>query len=373
MEDSEERSNAGNASSAATPPQRTLFAMAKGDGEDSYSKNSQFQAIVTEVPRAALDEMLEKLTLPSGTVTVRVADLGSASGPNTIASIAHIVAKLRDRVPKDAEFQAYFNDVPSNDFNNLFQLLSSDSRARTFFSAGAPGSFFYRIFPKSSVHVFYSAFALHWLSKVPDAVLDKHSPAYNKGKIWYQHSQSAVARSFQQQALLDLKNFFVARAAELVSGGLLFLVFNGRETSKPHECDGDITCNFQSDFGEVFSGLVAEGLVTEQRCETFNLPVYHHNGDDIREALACCGSMFKVDVMKLHKTDFCQSFVAMDTTALARQKTITYRAALNPLLEAHFGVNIADAIWQRFEQLVKSKFGRRPDILTQWILALTRN
>ncbi|CAM6110451.1 unnamed protein product [Calypogeia fissa] len=351
------------------PSSANALPMAKGDGEDSYSKNSQFQAFLSKVPTAALDEALEKVTLPSGTGPLRVADMGSSSGPNTIATVAHIVDKLRHRLPESVEFQGYFNDSPSNDFNNLFQLLSNDSRARTFYAAGAPGSFYGRIFPRSSIHVFHSASALHWLSKIPDGILDKKSPAYNGSQPWYQHSKSAVAKSFQQQALLDLQNFFTARAAEMVTGGLLFLLMN----SKPEEIEDDMVSNAQADFVEVFSGLVAEGLVTEEQYSTYNFPVYHRSSQDIMEALKCCGSAFTVEIMKVNKIDFKEAFAGVDASAVPKKLTGFFKGVSNPLLEGHFGMDVARVFWQRYEKLIEKKAGTRPEILSTWIIGLIRS
>ncbi|CAM6122697.1 unnamed protein product [Calypogeia fissa] len=125
-----------NVNSANAPPSATLqskaFPMATGDGRTATTR------------------------IHSSKPSCR-----SSSGPNTIATVPHIVDKLRPRVPEGVEFQAYFNDLPSTDFNNLFRLLSNDSRAKTFYAAGAPGSFCGRIFPLSSVHVVHSARALH--------------------------------------------------------------------------------------------------------------------------------------------------------------------------------------------------------------------
>lgn len=140
--------------------------MAQGDGEDSYSRNSEYQRVITRAPLLALDEALQRVTLPSPGEPMVVVDLGSSSGPNTIVNVAHIVDNLRRRLPADAEFQAYFNDMPSNDFNTLFQLLSNDVRAKNFYAAGVAWSFFGRLFPRSAVHVFHSANSLHWISKV---------------------------------------------------------------------------------------------------------------------------------------------------------------------------------------------------------------
>ncbi|CAM6083289.1 unnamed protein product [Calypogeia fissa] len=363
---------AANGAPSATIPK--VFPMAKGDEEESYSKNSQFQAFLNKVPMSALDAELEKVALPSGTGPVRVADLGTSSGPNTIGTVSHIVEKLKYRVPKDAEFQAYFNDVPSNDFNNLFQLLCSDSRAKNFFAAGAPGSYLERRFPQSSIHVFHSAVALHWMSKIPDEILDKESPAYNNGQPWYQHSQSAVAKAYQEQTLLELTSFFQARAAELAPGGLMFLLFSGTETSYPYEIDhGDLVYNFQRDMIEILTDLIAEGLVSEEQLDTFNIPVYHRTREDLTNALEACGSTLKVEVMKLHKVDFSEAFAGMDACSISKKLKAMFKAAMSTLVEGHFGTSLADVIWQRYYKLIQKKSGTRPEILTVWIVGLIRN
>lgn len=110
-----------------------------------------------------------------------IADLGCSCGSNTIyiteVIIEHIIKRYEalgyDQPP---EFSTFFSDLPSNDFNTLFQLLppyggsmeeclASDSH-RSYFAAGVPGSFYRRLFPSKSVDIFYSAFSLHWLSQV---------------------------------------------------------------------------------------------------------------------------------------------------------------------------------------------------------------
>lgn len=355
-----------NGSASITP--EVAFPMAKRDGEGSYSKNSQFQAIFTKLLMLDLDETLEKMILPSNGGTVCVADMGSSSGPNTIMIVAHIVDKLRHRLPKGAEFQAFFNDLPSNDFNNLFQLLSNDSRAKNFYAAGAPGSFLGRLFPQSSIQVFYSANSLHWMSKMPDVVQDRRSPSYNKGEVWYE-SRPAVAKSYQQQALLELTSFLEARAAELVSGGLLFFFMSGRETSEPDEVEFDLVHSFLSDLNEIFSGLVGEGLLSEQQYDDFNLPFYCRSCEDVREAVKNSGSLFSVAILKVHTTDMSEA-IATDP---AKKLTSFFKAILNPRLEALFGNNVAEVIWERYEKSAEKKIGLRPDIFRHCVAGLIRN
>jgi hypothetical protein len=134
-------------------------------------------------------------------------DLGSGSGPNAINNTAFILEILRSRLSEDAEIQAYFIDLPGNDFNNLFQLLSQNFKADNVYAAGVPGSYTDRLFARSSVNVFFSSLCLHWLSKLPDEVLDKESPAYNRDSVHCMGSNPAVGKAYSEQAARDLRSF----------------------------------------------------------------------------------------------------------------------------------------------------------------------
>jgi hypothetical protein len=138
----------------------------KGGLEESYWKNSAIRAFVSKVPIFALDEALEKVALPTKESPVVVADLSSSSGPHSIRSMAHIIDRLRQRVSKETEFLAYFNDESSNDFNHLFKLWHNDgSEPENVYPGGVPGSFFEQLLGQSSVHVFHSSNCLPFLSK----------------------------------------------------------------------------------------------------------------------------------------------------------------------------------------------------------------
>ena len=133
-----------------------------------------------------LEETLDRVHLNSAAAAAAggsfaVADLGCSSGTNTIHNVEAIIkymAKRFEAVGREPpEFSAFFSDLPSNDFNTLFQLLpplAGDSMEellaandhRSYFAAAVPGSFYRRLFPARSVDVFYSAFSLHWLSQV---------------------------------------------------------------------------------------------------------------------------------------------------------------------------------------------------------------
>lgn len=65
--------------------------------------------------------------------------------------------------------------------------------------------------------------------QIPDSVLDKSSPAYNKGKVWINEGNPAVAEEFSRVSKENLKSFFTHRGIEMVSGGLLFVMLMSRK------------------------------------------------------------------------------------------------------------------------------------------------
>ena len=119
----------------------------------------------------------------------------------------------------------------SNDFNTLFSSLPPN---REYFAAGVPGSFHSRLFPNASLHFVFSSFSIHWLSKVPKPVVDKSSPAWNKGRIHYPNSNDEVVKAYQAQYTEDMECFLHARAKEVVCGGLVALIIPGRPNGMHH-------------------------------------------------------------------------------------------------------------------------------------------
>jgi anthranilate O-methyltransferase len=114
--------------------------------------------------------------------TMVIADLGCSSGPNTlhfvskaIDSITHLCDELNQRY-KCLQLQFFLNDLPGNDFNNLFRLFAPFKKLKAeyhmgealppYYINGLPGSFYTRLFPCQTVHLFHSSFCLHWRSQV---------------------------------------------------------------------------------------------------------------------------------------------------------------------------------------------------------------
>ena len=190
--------------------------------------------------REAIAENLDIEKLSPST-TIRVADLGCSVGPNTFFAVQNILEAiqlkycqksqglLNSQIP---EFQVFFNDHSSNDFNTLF--LSLPPADRRYHAAGVPGSFYSRLFPTHSLHIVHVSCAIHWLSGVPKEVVDRTSPAWNKGRIHYSRASDEVVEAYSAQWAEDMALFLQARAQEIADGGLMILIFPARPDETPH-------------------------------------------------------------------------------------------------------------------------------------------
>ena len=170
--------------------------------------------------------------------TFRIADLGCATGPNTFLAVQAIIdaVVLKLKTPQKTtsmlpEFQVFFNDQASNDFNQLFATLPQD---RQYFAAGVPGSFRDRLFPSSYLHFVHCSSAIHILSRVPKEVSDRGSPVWNKGKVQLSNSTPEVIKAYEDQYTEDLNRFLKAREEEIVLGGFMAFLVPGRANGTPH-------------------------------------------------------------------------------------------------------------------------------------------
>ena len=126
--------------------------------------------------------------------------------------------------PQFPDFQVFFSDLTSNDFNKLFTSLPPE---RKYYATGVPGSFHGRLFPGASLHFVHSSYSAQILSRVPKEVEDKNSLAWNKGRIHYANASNETFKAYEAQYLKDMESFLNARAHEVVHGGLVALILPG--------------------------------------------------------------------------------------------------------------------------------------------------
>lgn len=143
---------------------------------DIMSSQQQFLENLESIINEEIATKLDVKSLTSSTNTFTITDLGCSTGPNTLITVNKLLEsiklKYQNQTPNDSshllEFQVFFNDQTSNDFNTLFSLLPQENKP--YFAAGVPGSFHDRLFPASSIHFAYSCCAIHWLSSISGKV-----------------------------------------------------------------------------------------------------------------------------------------------------------------------------------------------------------
>ncbi|PIA36927.1 hypothetical protein AQUCO_03200111v1 [Aquilegia coerulea] len=350
-----------------------MLSMKGGNGEASYVNNSQAQARHAQSMLHLLEATLDGVQLESPKVPFVVADLGCSCGGNTIYIIDVIIKHITKRYEalgfeELPEFSAFFSDLPSNDFNTLFQLLpplstninggsmeeclASDGH-RSYFAAGVPGSFFRRLFPARSINVFHSAFSLHWLSQVPESVMDKRSPAYNKGRVFIHGAGESTTSAYKKQFQTDLAAFLRSRSNELKKEGSMFLVCLGRTSMDPSD-QGGAGLLFGTHFQDAWDDLVKEGLVDCEKRDSFNIPVYAPSLQDFKEIVEADGS-FSINRLEVFRGGSPLVVNQPDDAAeVGRALANSCRSVSGVLVDAHIGDMLSDELFSRIEHRATS-------------------
>ncbi|XP_055815377.1 loganic acid O-methyltransferase-like [Solanum dulcamara] len=313
----------------------TSFPMNAGHGPYSFFKNSQLAREVLEGSKKMVrDAIIEKLDIKivlSSSNTLCIAELGCSVGPNTLIAMQHVVEALKDKYLSQVmtnstknnilEFEIFFNDHITNDFNTLFRSIPID---RSYYAFGVPGSFHGRLFPSQSIHFAYSSCSIHWLSKIPKELLDEKSPAWNKGLIHYiGASNIEVVNAYVAQFEKDMEMFFNTRAKEIVPGGMMVLITPFSSYIR-----------LMKFFGSSLMDLVNEGKLDESLVDSFNLPMYFPSVEDMTKVVE------KNDCFSIEKIELTYPKSKLVDEADAKTLMINLRAVVEGLLINHFGSEI---------------------------------
>ncbi|XP_062170723.1 indole-3-acetate O-methyltransferase 1 [Alnus glutinosa] len=347
-----------------------MLSMKGGKGEASYANNSQAQALHARSMLHLLEETLDGVQLNSPEVPFVVVDLGCSCGSNTIyivdVMIKHMIKRYEALGYEPPEFSAFFSDLPSNDFNTLFQLLPplaihgssmeeclAANNHRPYFAAGVPGSFYRRLFPARSIDVFHSAFSLHWLSQVPESVLDKRSTAYNKGRVFIHGASESTANAYKKRFQADLAGFLRSRSQEMKRGGSMFLVCLGRTSVDPAD-QGGAGLLFGTHFQDAWDDLVQEGLINSEKRDNFNIPVYAPSLQDFKEVVEADGS-FAINKLEVFKGGSPLVVNQPDDEAeVGRALANSCRSVSGVLVDAHIGDRLSEELFLRVERRATS-------------------
>ncbi|KAF8016896.1 hypothetical protein BT93_H2183 [Corymbia citriodora subsp. variegata] len=360
-----------------------------GMGESSYASNSLLQRKVLMMTKPIMEVAVTALFSTGATnfpASLAIADLGCSTGPNTLFAVSEIISIMIDLCKatkqEPPEFQVFLNDLPGNDFNTIFssflpgfqeklrgQIKSKDGAWATLpcFFNGVPGSFYGRLFPRESLHLIHSSYSLHWLSQVPRGLEG------NKGNIFMARSSpSEVLRAYYEQFQRDFSTFLECRGQELVVGGRMVLTLVGRRSDDPSskEC-----CYIWELLANALNEMVSEGLIEEEKLDSFNIPMYNPSPKEVQTEVQKQGS-FSVDCLELSEVNW--SVVDTEFNPNVASKDGGYsmakcmRAVAEPLLVDHFGEEILDEVFKRYKAQIADGMSKEKAAFVNVVILLKK-
>lgn len=251
----------------------------KGGGY--YDANSQVQRCASNTFLPWLEEAIAALPGPaSDQSSWNFLDIGSSEGGNAIYTMNRLIEMVRRH--SDLPVWALFDDLPTNDFNQMFLNLFPESTpalsATDVYTAAVGGSAFGRLVPPRSLHLATTYNAIGFFESKPEAQLPHFvipmlpNPSAPREGVTVSANELIP---FQKQAHQDLSHFYAARAEELVPGGkLLVQIYGKNETQSTGHGLMDI-------FSDGLLDFVEADMLPRSVYEDFIFPAYYRDIEEL--------------------------------------------------------------------------------------------
>ena len=184
-------------------------------GEGYYSERTAgARNVINEAGAMVFDALCD---LPPAS-TLRLADFGAADGGTSQQMWDMVIRNCRDN-GDERQIEILYTDLASNDFSTLFRIMQGMQGDATYayqnhfknvFVHACGTGFHEQLLTSSSLHLGFSATAMHYVSVKPMEIPNHVHAAC--GDI-------SSKTAFANQAAVDWQNILLARAAELVPGG----------------------------------------------------------------------------------------------------------------------------------------------------------
>nr|XP_048321743.1 loganic acid O-methyltransferase-like [Ziziphus jujuba var. spinosa] len=325
--------------------------------------HSQSDANMLRVVKAGQNIVKEEIakhfdikSLPSSTKSIRIVDVGCFYGLTTVHAMNNVMDAIKSKYESEGlenqvpEFEVFFNDLESNNFNALFKFLPPN---RDYFAAALPASFFNPILPKQSLHVVHSSNSLNWLSEIPKEITDSSSPAWNKGKIHYTNAHKEVVKAYSAQYAKDWQSFLRARAHDVAVGGLMALFVPS--VPEIHLSSETLSCSDFVIFGDCMMDMAKEGIIKEEQVDSFNLGFYFSCPRELK------------DIMERNVEFSIESMAKLDGLTSngvpIEKRALILRGGLEGFFKRHFGSDeVVDEIFYGYsKKVLTSSLHLHPD------------
>lgn len=330
-------------------------------GEGFYSRVSRGPKAVIDNASDLLMQAIDRVPL-GASETFTIADYGAADGGTSADLMTSAVARIRDRAPAQA-VAVHYTDLPGADFGTLFRTVDcADGYASRFgdVSVFASGRSFYRqILPSKSLHLGFSASAMHYLSTMPGVIED------------HVHSVRATPQEqlpFRAQSLADWETILLHRAHELVDGGrIVFANFCVDDTGQ--YLGNTSSQSLFENYADLWRGMRDDGIITttEYRRTAFQ---QHYKSveetllpfNDPSSAVRQAGLTLDSAETRLVRCPFREAYERgeLDAASFAREFVNTHRSWTETTFRAGLAADrspserqlVLNELYQRYEQLV---------------------
>ena len=248
----------------------------KMSGSGLYSLATKGAKDVIDNMTPLVVEVLNTIPFDPNQGHFTLSDMGCADGGTSLTMIEHAIGAFRQK-HAEAPLTVVHTDQPQNDFNALVQNIMGLGLFKSYleevtqvFSLMSSASFFQQMLPASSLHLGFSATAMHYLSKKPTN-LTQHV-----------HMVGATGNEralFAQQGHQDWRKILCQRAKELVRGGKLVLAnFGIDERGQYLGNTGGV--NMFDTFYEIWTEFYEAGSITQEEYWAMTFPQYYNTVEE---------------------------------------------------------------------------------------------
>src|SRR5262245_32727889 len=185
-------------------------------GGGYYSRANQSAKDVIDSATPLVLDAIRRLPDMDPATPFTLTDMGCADGGTSLDMMRQMLAAVRARWPR-RPICVVHTDTPRNDYNTLFHILHGLTAFPTYLDEAedvhvlaSATSFYKQILPAGTLHLGFSANAMHWLS---------HKPCDLTEHVHMIGATGAELAAFAEQGRRDWETILLRRARELVPGG----------------------------------------------------------------------------------------------------------------------------------------------------------
>lgn len=120
-------------------------------------------------------------------------------------------------------------------------------------------------------------------------------------------------------------------------------------------------------------GQVLQGLIPEEKVDTFNTPYYAPCPEEIKLEVEKEGS-FVMNRLEVFEIDWDGgSAEASNTVSMGRRVAKLVRAVIEPMLESQFGSDIMDYLFQRYEKILDNHLSKTRSKYINLVISVAKN